>query len=259
MQQLPASPHSSGPPSKRRRTQPGLLRILPIGPELRVEELRALLSEQEDMQLLPPIADPDQALDVLSRTNQVSRIDMVIVEGEFCEEQHSPLLPALSRTLRCLIIAPPMYPSEIKRLEEAGAYGYCPTVASSQQLVKTIRNIARGEKYFHPTPSTELRPRLLTKRKPVFYQERLEEQAARIGWPLSEIELLILSHFDGANNDEIARRIQRPVGTVRSATSRIFFLLQQLSERQEIPNRLVAFQVLLELGIIEYRPSMTSG
>jgi hypothetical protein len=40
---------------------------------------------------------------------------------------------------------------------------------------------------------------------------------------------------------------------VRSATSRIFFLLQQLSERQEIPNRLVAFQVLLELGIIEYR------
>ena len=87
----------------------------------------------------------------------------------------------------------------------------------------------------------------------MFYKERLEEQAASINWPLSEIELLILSQFDGANNDEIARRIHRPVGTVRSATSRIFFLIQQLSERQEIPNRLVAFQVLLELGIIEYR------
>lgn len=205
------------------------------------------------MQLLPPIADPDQALDVLSRTNGISRIDMVIVEGEFCEKQHYRLLQVLSRHLRCLIIAPPMYPSEIKRLEEAGAYGYCPTSASSQQLVKTIRKIARGEKYFHPTPLSELRPHLPSKRKPVFYQERLEEQAARIGWPLSEIELLILSNFDGANNDEIARRIHRPVGTVRSTTSRIFFLLQQISERQEIPNRLIAFQILLELGIIEYR------
>jgi len=229
------------------------LRILPIGPELRVEELRALLAEQEDMQLLPPIADPDQALDALSRTDRVSRIDVVIVEGEFCEEPHSHLLQVLSRHLRCLVIAPPMSPSETKRLEEAGAYGYCPTAASSQQLMKTIRKIGRGEKYFHPTPSAELRPRLLAKRQPVFFQERLEEQAARINWPLSEIERLILSHFDGANNGEIAQRIHRPVGTVRSATSRIFFLLQQLSERQEIPNRLVAFQVLLELGILEYR------
>ncbi len=229
------------------------MRILPIGPELRVEELRALLAEQEDMQLLPPIADPDQALDALSRTDRVSRIDVVIVEGEFCEEPHSHLLQVLSRHLRCLVIAPPMSPSETKRLEEAGAYGYCPTAASSQQLMKTIRKIGRGEKYFHPTPSAELRPRLLAKRQPVFFQERLEEQAARINWPLSEIERLILSHFDGANNGEIAQRIHRPVGTVRSATSRIFFLLQQLSERQEIPNRLVAFQVLLELGILEYR------
>ncbi len=247
------SPHSRGSISRPPPTQPRLLRILLIGPELRVEELRALLSEQVDMQLLPPITDLDQALDVLSRTNQVSRIDVVIVEWEFCEEPHYHLLQVLSRHLRCLIIAPPMYPSETKRLEEAGAYGYCPTAASSQQLLKTIRKIARGEKYFRPTPSTELRPQLLAKRHPVFFQERLEEQAASIRWPLSEIELLILAHFDGANNDEIARRIHRPVGTVRSTTSRIFFLLQQLSERQEIPNRLVAFQVLLELGILEYR------
>src|SRR6266516_6491887 len=108
MQRPPASPHSRGLTSKPPPAQPGLLRILAIGPELRVEELRALLSEQEDMQLLPPIADPDQALDVLSRTNQISRIDVVIVEGEFCEEQHYHLLQVLSRHLRCLVIAPPM-------------------------------------------------------------------------------------------------------------------------------------------------------
>src|SRR5438045_8514945 len=188
MQQPLAPPHSGGPPSKRHRTQSRLFRILPIGPELRVEELRALLAEQEDMQLLPPIADPDQALDVLSRTNRISRIDVVIVEGEFCEEQHSHLLQVLSRHMRCLVIAPPMYPSETKRLEEAGAYGYCPTAASSQQLVKIMRKIVQGEKYFHPTPTTELKLQLFTKRHPVFFQERLEEQATSINWPLSDIE-----------------------------------------------------------------------
>lgn len=253
MQQPPVSPHSGEPITRPPPARPGRLRILLTGPELRVEELRTLLAEQEDMQFLPPIADLEQALDVLSRTNQLSRIDVVIMEWEFGEEAHYQLLQVLSRRLRCLIIAPLMYPGETKRLEEAGAYGYCPTTASSQQLVKAIRKIARGEKYFHPTPSNELRPQLFVKRQPVFFQERLEEQAASIRWPLSEIELLILSHFDGANNDDIARRIHRPVGTVRSTTSRIFFLLQQLSERQAIPNRLVAFQVLLELGILEYR------
>src|SRR5438067_11019373 len=162
--QSPDSPRSRGTLLRPPPAKPNFIRILLIGPELRVEELRALLSEQEDMQLLPPIAAPDQALDVLSRTNQVSRIDVVIVEGEFCEEQHYHLLRALSSRLRCLVIAPPMYPSEMKRLEEAGAYGYCPTAASSQQLVKTIRKIAGGEKYFHPTPSAELRPHLFARR-----------------------------------------------------------------------------------------------
>src|SRR5260370_7910440 len=108
-QRSPDSPHSRGSSSRPPPARPRLLRILLIGPELRVEELRALLSEQEDMQLLPPIADPDQALDVLSRTNRASRIDVVIVEWEFCEEKHNPPLQVLSRPLPSLITPPPIY------------------------------------------------------------------------------------------------------------------------------------------------------
>jgi hypothetical protein len=74
---------------------------------LRVEELRALLSEQEDMQLLPSITDRDQALDVPSRTNLVSHIHVVIIEWEFCEEQHYHLLEVLSKRLRCLVKGTP--------------------------------------------------------------------------------------------------------------------------------------------------------
>jgi DNA-binding NarL/FixJ family response regulator len=256
MSRSPISSHAKGTPSTPPPRQSRRLRILLIGPELRVEELRVLLSEQADMQILPPITDLDQALDVLSRMsgNGPSRIDVVIMEWELCEERHYHLLRVLCKHLRCLVIAPAMAPGEMKRLEEVGAGGYCSTTASSQQLVKAIRKVAKGEKYFHPTPPAELRPHLTVKRHPVFFQERLKERAQSIGWPLSELELLILAHFDGANNDEIASRIHRPVGTVRSATSRVFFLLEQLSEeRKKVPNRLVAFQVLLELGIIEYK------
>jgi len=163
MQRPPASPHSGRPPSKRRRAQPGLLRILPIGPELRVEELRALLSEQEDMQLLPPIADPDQALDVLSRTNQVSRIDVVIVEGEFCEEQHYHLLRALSSRLRCLVIAPPMYPSvnssekipksAIPKVSKGGGF-YVSTIQCQSKIPQNVCSLKQCPTFFaYKSPS----------------------------------------------------------------------------------------------------------
>lgn len=246
-----ASPYSRELAHEQAETQARLLRILLIGPELRVEELQTLLAGQEDMALLPTIADLDQALDVLSRINGATQIDVALVEWESSEKKHFQLLQTLSRQLHCLIIASPLPPGETRRLEEAGAYGYCSTLASSQQLIKAIRTIARGGKYFRPVPVTEVRPPLSVKRRPIFFRERLAECAA--DWPLSDIEQLILAHFDAASSDEIARRIHRPKGTVRNATSAVFIFLQHISERQEIPNRMVAFQTLLELGIFEYR------
>lgn len=253
-QQAPVSPYSQELAIAGNVQPSRLVRILLIGPELRVEELQTLLSGQEDMELLPPIADADDAIDVLTRISEASHIDVAIIEGEFCEEKKYPLLQVLPRHLRSLIIAPPLYPSEIKRLKAAGAYGYCPTEASSKHLVKAIRKIARGEKYFHPTSLGETRAHLSKNRQPIFFQERLNELVADIGWKLSDTEILILAHFDEANNKKIAQVIKRPVATVRSATTKLYQLLQQLSERsEEIPNRLVAYQVLLELSIIIYR------
>jgi len=247
-----ASPHSRESTTRQAETQARLLRILLIGPELRVEELQALLADQEDMALLPTIADLDQALDVLSRMNGGMQIDVALVEWESSAKKHFQLLQTLARRLHCLVIASPRTEGEVKHLEEAGAYGYCSTAASSQQLVKAIRTIARGSKYFRPMPTTEPPPPIAVKRRPVFVRERLEEYAA--SWQrLSEIELLILAHFDAASVEELARRISRPKGTVRNATSGVFIFLQHISDKPEITNRMVAFQALLELGIFEYR------
>src|SRR5512135_363953 len=111
--QSPDSPRSRGTLLRPPPTKPDFIRILLIGLELRVEELRALLSEQEDMQFLPPVTDREQALDVPSRTNLVSRIYVVIIEWEFCEEQHYHLLQVLSKRLRCLVIGPPLHYSQM--------------------------------------------------------------------------------------------------------------------------------------------------
>src|SRR5260370_16318493 len=93
---------------------------------------------------------------------------------------------------------------------------------------------------------------IAVKRRPVFVRERMEEYA--MSWQrLSKIELLILAHFDAASVEELARRISRPKGTVRNATSGVFIFLQHISDKPEITNRMVAFQALLELGIFEYR------
>ena len=227
------------------------LHILLIGPELRVEELQTLLGAQEDMALLPTIADLDQALDVLSRLNRSTQIDVALLEWESPENKHYQLLRLLARRLHCLIIAPSLPPGEVRRLEEAGAKGYCPTTASSQQLIKAIRTVAQGGRDFRTMPSTAPHPPLSVMRRPVFSRERLEECA--VGWRLSEIEQLTLAHFDAASSDEIARRIHKSRGAVRNAISGVFIFLQHISGRGEIPNRMVGFQVLLELGIFEYR------
>ena len=228
-----------------------LLRILLIGPELRVEELQTLLAGQEDMAPLPTIADFDQALDVLSRLNGTTQIDVALIEWESSEKKHWQLLQTLSRRLPCLIIAPPLAPGEVRRLEEAGAAGYCSSAASSQQLFKAIRTVARGGRYFRLIPLIEPHQPFRVKRQPVFFRDRLEECAS--DWRLSESELLILSHFDAASSEEIARRIHKSVGYVRNAISGVFIFLQHISDRAEIPNRMIGFQVLLELGIFEYR------
>jgi DNA-binding NarL/FixJ family response regulator len=238
-------------PAGSTEIQARLLRILLIGPELRVEELQTLLAGQEDMALLPTSADLESALDVLSRLNGTTQIDVALIELESSEKKHVQLLQMLSRRLPCLIISPPLAPGEARRLEEAGVAGYCSSAASSQQLFKAIRTVARGGRYFRPMPLSEPHQPLPVRRRPVFFRDRLEECAS--GWRLSEIELLILAHFDAASSDEIARRIHKSRGTVRNTISGVFIFLQHISERNDIPNRMVGFEVLLELGIFEYR------
>jgi DNA-binding NarL/FixJ family response regulator len=236
-----------------------LLRLLLIGQELRVEGLKLLLGTQEDMELLTPIADLDQVTEVLLRLHGAEqRIHVVVMDWDGPFEKNYTVLKFLSSLgLRCLVISSLIFPSELDQIKEAGAWGYCFTATSRQQLAQIIRKVAGGKKYFRfPEQTAELLPNLKVKRRLVFYKERLQARAADIGWELTDTDTAIIYHiFTSAHEKtpEIARKIDRKPGTVRTDLSaRIFFYLHLMSDRQ-ISSRLTAFQVLLEFGIIEYK------
>lgn len=241
------------------RPLPGLLRILLVGQELRVEALRALLSLQEDMKILGPILEIDHAAEVIVRMNGADQpIDVVVIDwdGDMYSEMYHHILQVLaSRSIRCLIISSQTYPGEIKHIEEAGAAGYCVTSASPVQLAAAIRRVAGGKKVFHfPTGEGAGQPILKVRRHLVFYRERLEERAREIGWDLNQTDINIISHFDSDTNTQIAGEVNRRPTTIRTKLSeRVFLFLQLLSGRSRIPNKKAGFQVLLEFGIFEYK------
>jgi DNA-binding NarL/FixJ family response regulator len=244
-----------GASAKRGPGQSGLLRILLIGPELRVEALRALLTWQEDMQVLSPISDYEHVNDIVWRiSGREPLIDAVVMDWDGSYDANRQLLQALSAEgQRVLVISSRLYPSSMRKIEEAGAMGFCHTGASPIQLSNAIRKVALATRCFYLPDSASL-PDLKVRRHPAFCQERLEARAQEIGWVLTETDIKIMSHFDRDKTDEIAEQVQRRPGTVRTDLSaRIFLFLQLLSGRQRIPNKKVAYQVMLEFGIFEYR------
>jgi DNA-binding NarL/FixJ family response regulator len=242
-------------PGKHSPAQTDLLRILLIGKELRVEALRALLSWQEDMQTLSPLSDFDNVSDAVWRiSGSEQHIDVIVLDWEGPFEENYHLLQLLcAEGQQVLVISSDLYPSELYKIEEAGALGYCHTGASPIQLANAVRKVALAKRCFYPSASASL-PNLKVKRQAAFCQDRLEARAQEIGWALTETDTGIMSHFDRDNTNEIAEKVRRRPGTVRTDLSaRIFLFLQLLSGRKKIPNKKVAYQVMLEYGIFEYR------
>jgi DNA-binding NarL/FixJ family response regulator len=236
-----------------------LLRLLLIGQELRVEGLQMLLATQADMELLSPISDLDQVTEVLLRLRGTSqRVHEVVMDWDGPFEKNYAILKFLaSLGLRCLVISSLIYPSELEQIEQAGAWGFCFTATSRQQLAQIIRKIASGKKCFRfPEQTAELLPNLKLKRRMVFYKERLQARAEEIGWELNEKDIDIIYNIytmSGEKTPAIAQQVHLEPGTLRTQLStRIFFYLQLLSERQ-VSDRLTAFQVLLEYGVIDYK------
>ncbi len=232
-----------------------LLRVLVIGPELLAHALHALLSTIDDLQVLAPICEPDQALSFIERVNSTGNtINVVVLYWSGDLEGDHDLLRALS-SQRCLVVTSLYFPGEIDFIRHSGAWGLFFATSPVRDLVTSLRTIAAGQPSFPKTPPSAPERNLsyLTRpRQMAFHEERLRALGREIMWDLSETDIQIFRHFTDMSIEEIAPKVHlRPTTVRRELSQRIYEFLKLISG-QPVPNRFVALQVLLQYGVLEY-------
>lgn len=233
--------------------------MLVVGPELLANALFALLSTFEDLQVLTPLSDLSQTLTFLERVNSTGQtVDVIVLHwsGDL-EEDHSLLQTLSEAQHRCLVVTPLYLPSEIDFIRSAGAWGLFFTTSPVRELATALHTIADGQSSFPtilpPAPQRDLSP--LTKpRQVAFHEERLWALGRSIMRGLSETDIQIFRHFTDGSIEEIAARVHLRPTTVRTELSGRIYQFLKLISGQTVTNRLVAFQVLLQYGVIEYLP-----
>lgn len=235
------------------------LRVLVVGQELRVEGLSLLLAMQQDMDVLSPLSDLEQTVEVVARMIAAGQGISVVVmdwDGPF-DQSYSILVALCALSQRCLVVASRLSAGELEQLRRAGALGCCCAGVSRQQLAQAIRKVAAGRPAFlFPERSVDLVPTLSAHRRLVFHPERLEARGADIGWQLNETDIQIIYHtFMNAREKTpgIAEKVKRAQGTIRTNLSGHIFLFLGLLADCKVSSRIEAFQVLLEYGIFEYQ------
>ena len=234
-----------------------LLRVLVVGPELLANALYTLLATIDDFDPLSPISELDHVLPFIQRLGSTPHpIDVVVWHWSGDLEGDYTLLSAFSAAgQRSLIISSLYCPDEIEFIQHTGAWGLFFTSSSVRSLATALRTIARGQKYFpeiSPSAPNRNLTCLIRRRQMAFHEERLRALARSIMWDLKDTEVQIFRHFTYPCVEDIAKKIHlRPTTVRRTLSEHIYEFLKLISGRS-VPNRLVAFQVLQEYGVIDY-------
>ncbi len=121
-----------------------------------IDGLKALLKEAEDMEVVGHATNGRELVDQVAAHRPdvvLSDIQMPLVDGiEATREIHKrfPQVKVIALTM----LNESMF---IKRMLEAGAYGYMIKTIDKDELIRAIRTVAGGEKYF----SAEVAARLM--------------------------------------------------------------------------------------------------
>ena len=248
--------------SPRTSSSSDKVRVLIAGPELIAASLNLLLSGEQDMEVRTPVPDVREALDVTARMRGLQRpIDVVVLDWDGSTLPQDLRLRTLSELSRqrqaCLVLVSPNTAGNVAQIKQAGARGYFFTTASVPSFVSAIRLLAKGKQeiYFpplpEPSPANAGAADLRVSHRLIFYRERLDACASSIHWKLTEKEVTLIRQF-GDQTTELAEEMKHSSSGDRYTLSqRIYPFLSSLAGRK-INNRFLAFQVLLEYGILEY-------
>lgn len=198
--------------------------------------IRLLLEQAEGLEIIDEANDGEEALDKL-KSHQSERADgatngksntlpdMVLMDISLpgmSGIQTTQVISRLYKGVRVLMLSMHNNEDYILRSVEAGAYGYILKDSSSDEMIKAIRTIASGEKYYSSPVASIILSGYMQQLKKGDKHSRAERQSK-----LSNKEKEILQFLiDGMSSREIAEKLQLSVRTVDNHRANMMRRLQ---------------------------------
>lgn len=198
--------------------------------------IRLLLEQADGLAIIDEANDGEEALDKLkihhsertdaSATGKSNTLpDLVLMDISLpgmSGIQTTQVISRLYKGVRVLMLSMHNNEDYILRSVEAGAYGYILKDSSSDEMIKAIRTIATGEKYYSSPVASIILSGYMQQLKKGDKHNRAERQSK-----LSNKEKEILQFLvDGMSSREIAEKLQLSVRTVDNHRANMMRRLQ---------------------------------
>lgn len=214
------------------RTQMKRLKVYLADDHLLIREgLKKILSSEKEFTVVGESDDPDEVIDFFNKNNA----DILILDLNMPGRSGLDVLKHVKNIkpeTKVLILS--MYPEDqfAERTIKAGASGYITKETASEELMKALKKIAKGENYV----SNSLAEKLLFKKKIIPEQKPHEILSDR------EFQIMILL-ANGKTQVEISNELALSTSTVNTYRSRILEKLNLKSNaeiiRYAIQNKLI--------------------
>lgn len=187
--------------------------------------IRLLLEQVEGLTIIDEANDAEEALEKL-KTHQAGDTlpDMVLMDISLpglSGIQATQIVTKQHKAVRVLMLSMHNNEDYILRSVEAGAFGYILKDSSSEEMIKAIRTISAGEKYFSSPVATIILNGYMQQLK------KGDRLASTRRSKLSKKEKEILGHLvAGMSSREIAEKLQLSVRTVDNHRANMMRRLQ---------------------------------
>jgi DNA-binding NarL/FixJ family response regulator len=188
--------------------------------------IRLLLEQAEGLEIIDEANDGEETLDKL-KVHQANATLPVLILMDISLPgmsgiQTTQVISRLYKNVRVLMLSMHNNEDYILRSVEAGACGYILKDSSSDEMIKAIRTIASGEKYYSSPVASIILSGYMQQLKKGNRHGRTERQSK-----LSNKEKEILQFLvDGMSSREIAEKLQLSVRTVDNHRANMMRRLQ---------------------------------
>jgi DNA-binding NarL/FixJ family response regulator len=188
--------------------------------------IRLLLEQAEGLEIIDEASDGEEALEKLKNHHVANtQPDLVLMDISLpgmSGIQTTQVISRLHKSVRVLMLSMHNNEDYILRSVEAGAYGYILKDSSSDEMIKAIRMIAGGDKYYSSPVASIILNGYMQQLKKGTRQGR-DVQPSRLSNKEKEILQFLV---DGMSSREIAERLQLSVRTVDNHRANMMRRLQ---------------------------------